>query len=492
MAKAEVVEQPLSDISVPKKIWRWFRSMRTAIVLVLVLAVASIIGTLLPQYNLDPTAVAGFSRDYPALSKFFNVLSFFNVYYSWWFILLTAMLFTSLTACLIQRTQTYVSKLRNPVKGPANDKFIANQPNKAGYSISIPNELALQKIRDVLSGRRYLLRDVPGADNQVFAEKGRFGGLGSLLFHYMFFLLLVGVVYGKTTGYEGFANIVEGESFTENYYGFSGPVAAGPFFKNNYKNFKVVLDDFQVSYQPNGQPKDFVSKVRLYDEGKLITKKELRVNSKLMHKGVKLYQSSYGWAPRIIFYKDGTKIYDKATSFQGDPAASQGQVFPNNDLAVSAYFVPDLQENDGNYGAGSKNLNNPALHLSVTGKDEKGADKELFNSNAKGIVKLKDKKDIGDGYTVEFPEIKEYTGLQVIRDDGVPIVYTSFVLAIIGLYMTFYMSHRKIWTMVMPGEKGKSKLLIGGMSEKNKGAFEIEFANIMEEAKIELKEGTNK
>lgn len=486
--------KPVVELSLPRRIWRWFRSMRTAIVLVLVLAVGSIIGTLLPQNNLDKAAVAAFSQKYPSLAKFFDLLGFFDVYYSWWYILILSMLFTSLISCIIPRTSTYIKKFTKPNTSPANDSFITNLKNKAGFTISLSANAIFEKTIEVLKSKKFVIHEIPGEKNQIFAEKGRLGGFGSLLFHYMFLLLMVGVVYGRTTGFGGYANIIEGESFTENRFNYS-QFTPGPFFpENGHTNFKIVLDDFKVTYHPSGQAEDFISKIRLYDDGKLIERRDIRVNNKLVYKGVKAYQSSYGWAPHIVIYKDGKKIYDKTSVFYGnDQSAVSGELRPDNKLTMETFFIPDVRKGEtGNYTPGSFELKNPALYIRASFIDEKGQSKSLFNSDQNGIIKLDGKKDIGNGYTVEFLQIKEWTGLQIIKDAGVPIVYASFLLGIIGLYITFYLSHRKVWVLVEKDSKGKNKLLIGGMTEKNQGAFDSEFLHIAEAVKIKLLEGVGK
>lgn len=495
MAKAQSIIKPdrvVVELSLPRRIWRWFRSMRTAIVLVLVLAVGSILGTLLPQKSLDESAVQAFNQQNPSIGKLFDLLDFFNVYYSWWYILILLMLFTSLISCIIPRTNTYIKKFTKPNKNPTNEAFIVNLKTKTGFAISLPAKEIIGRTIQVLKSKRYIIREIPGKKDQVFAEKGRLGGFGSLLFHYMFLVLLIGVVYGRTTGFGGVANIIEGESFTENRFNYAR-FSPGPFFKDNgHTNFKIVLDDFKVKYHPNGQPEDFVSKARIYDgDGELIEKKDIRVNNKFVYKGVKVYQSSYGWAPHVIIYKDGNKIYDQPSVFYGESQnAVRNELRPDSKLTMETFFVPDvIKSGSGGYAPGSLELKNPVLYIRANIIDENGQTKTLFDSDKSGIIKLTEKKELGNGYVVEFPQVKEWTGLQIIKDNGVPIVYASFLLGIIGLYITFYLSHRKIWVLVEKDSKGKNRLLIGGMTEKNQGAFDSEFARISDDIKVKLLEG---
>lgn len=495
MAKAQSIVKPgkpVVELSLPRRIWRWFRSMRTAIVLVLVLAVGSIIGTLLPQKSLDESAVQAFNQQNPSIGKLFDLLGFFNVYYSWWYIVILVMLFISLIACIIPRTSTYIKKFTQPNKNPTSEAFIINLKNKAGFAISLPANEIIERATQVLKSRKYIIREIPGKKNQIYAERGRLGGFGSLLFHYMFLVLVIGVVFGRTTGFGGYANIIEGESFTENRFNYAR-FTPGPFFRDNgHTNFKIMLDDFEVKYHPSGQPADFISKVRIYDnDGKLIEKKDIRVNNKFVYKGIKAYQSSYGWAPHVTVYKDGDKIYDQSSVFYGSSQnVVSNELRPDGKLTMEAFFVPDIRTNEsGGYAPGSLELKNPALYIKANIIDENGKTKTLFDSDKSGIINLNEKKELGGGYIVEFPQVKEWTGLQIIKDDGVPIVYVSFFLGIIGLYITFYLSHRRIWVLIEKDNKGKNKLLIGGMTEKNQGAFDSEFSRISENIKVKLLEG---
>lgn len=472
----------IEELSMPRRIWRWFRSMRTALTLVLILTGASIIGTLIPQKLQNPSGVQGFSQAYPSLSTLFNILNFFDVYNSWWFITIIIMLFTSLTSCIIPRTTSFVKRMRINPATSANEKFITNLKNKAGYSIKLPQSAILERVTEVLNFHRYKVIPIEGKENEIYAEKGKYSDLGNLIFHYMFILLLIGVVYGKTSGFEASVNVIEGQSFAENKFSYSD-YFPGIFFKpENHTNFKVKVNDFEVTYQSGSpQPKDFISRIELYDNNKLIKKQDVEVNKKLVYKGVKVYQSSYGWAPKIAVYKNKKEIFNKEQTFFGKPEQSGGEVRADEGFFAQVTFIPDLRQQNGQYYIGSPTpTENATLYVTAYNPDQK----QIFD----GFVKLKQRKTLSQGYSMSFPGLKQYTGFQVVKDPGIPIVYTAFGLFILGLYMTFYINRRRIWALILPSEGGKTKILLGGLAEKNKGAFDIEFNNISEDVKINIKD----
>ena len=121
--------------------------------------------------------------------------------------------------------------------------------------------------------------------------------VASIIFHASFFILLVGVIYGKAAGFVGNAAVVEGDSFTEaraNYDNLSeGRLAT------EHAGFQVKVDSFSASYWASGSPRDFTSRVRIYDGGRIVESANIQVNHYVDYRGVKIYQAGYGWAPTL-------------------------------------------------------------------------------------------------------------------------------------------------------------------------------------------------
>src|SRR5256885_1410052 len=176
-----------------------------------------------------------------------------------------------------------------------------------------------------------------------------------------FFILLVGVVFGKAAGFLGNVAVVEGDSFTEaraNYDNLSeGRLAT------QHANFQVKVDSFSASYWPSGAPRDFTSRVRIYDAGRLVETRSIQVNHYVDYRGVKIYQAGFGWAPTLkLETADGRVVEDTPTIFVGDPQFANGVIKApsagpgDQQLGVTAIFMPDPQIADQSIAPGQPRL----------------------------------------------------------------------------------------------------------------------------------------
>src|SRR5262245_6958992 len=192
-------------------VWRTLRSMRTALVLLFLLAAASAVGSLVPQIPNSPERVAAYRLAHPALGDYFMRAGFFDVFGSWWFALVLSLLFVSLVACLIPRSRAMIRSIRQrPIQAREIDAFPQYR------EVPVPGDpgAAAATARTVL--RRHGYRVAMSEDGRaVAAEKGALREMGSLVFHWAFVLLLLAVVVGKGTGYVGHATIVEGQTWTD-------------------------------------------------------------------------------------------------------------------------------------------------------------------------------------------------------------------------------------------------------------------------------------
>jgi cytochrome c biogenesis protein ResB len=184
-------------------------------------------------------------------------------------------------------------------------------------------------------GRALILRTVRGHPR----TPQYWGEWGSWAFHSSFFLLLIAVVWGKATGFDGFLSIVEGQTVTEARASYDVVPREGLLFdrgvwpfNEKHAGYQVRLDHFNVTYQPNGQSQDFVSSVTVLSNGAAVDTKDIRVNDFLTHDGVEFYQRDFGWAPHLVVrnpqgqvvFDDPVEFFDPPTgSTTGDPKAAQ-------------------------------------------------------------------------------------------------------------------------------------------------------------------------
>jgi cytochrome c biogenesis protein len=393
-------ERPALPVRVLTRGWRELRKMRTAIALLAILALLAIVGTLLPQLPQNPTGVMGFVLRHPVTSPWFARVGLFDIFSSWVFIVTAVLMYTSIGASMF--------------------------------------------IRIPAAWRRWA--DRAQRSRALFAE------VASIIFHGSFFVLLVGVLVGKAAGFLGNVALVEGDSFVEaraNYDNLNEGILSGP-----HAGFQLKVDSFSVAYWPTGSPKNFSSRVRIYDGGRLISVNDIQVNHYVDYRGVKIYQAGFGWAPTLeIETPDGRVVEDAPTIFIGDPQFATG-VFkapsagpPSQQLGATAIFMPDPQITDQSIGPGSPQLRNPILlvrlfrgdlHLDQP-QNVYALDTTNMDLRWRGALRVGDSVVTPDGDRLTFTSLKRYTVLTINKDPGIPIVLAAFAIGLAALILSLYL-----------------------------------------------------
>src|SRR5260370_30146534 len=246
--------------------WRELRKMRTAIILLAILALLATIGTLLPQLPQNPVGVMGYVLRPPVSAPWFARLGLFDIFSSWPFIITAVLMYTSIGASMFIRVPAAWRRVMDPAQ----------------------------------------------------RNRGLWAEVASIVFHASFFILLVGVIYGKAAGFVGNAAVVEGDSFVEARANCDN-LSEGKL-ASEHAGFQFKVDRFSASYWPTGAPNDFTSQVRIYDGGRLVDTKSIQVNHYVEYRGVKIYQAGYGWAPTLrIETPDGRLPQRRAPLFIRDP-----------------------------------------------------------------------------------------------------------------------------------------------------------------------------
>ena len=484
--------------------WRTLRSMRTALILLLLLALASVVGSLIPQIPNSPERAASFQIAHPLLGAFYRRAGLFDVFGSWWFALIATMLFVSLVACLLPRTRAHVRALRQP---PLQVRELDAMPRFEERRVGATPERAVEIARKILRRRLFRVSGADGGTPSLAAEKGIARELGSLVFHWAFLLILIGVMVGKGTGFSGRAAIVEGQTWTDAQANYDGAVRTGRFFSGDHTGIQIRLVDFEDTFRETGQPMDFVSRVELADaDGDPLGSADVRVNHPAEAEGLRIFQFGYGWAP-VITIADGTRtLFDGPVIFTQDAAPEGvGQLampwhgvvkLPSLDPQVGLEVVlwPDirayLQLVQGGPPVAMTEVRDPFITVqayrgSLTDPSLSGletATMQRWNDVlvGRGQTKVLGEDGAGGELRVSFPELRQYSVLQVSRDRGVWIVLTAAILLLLGLLPALYTSRRKIW--VRAERDGAGALLrIGGLALQRKAQFEEEFAKVVDE-----------
>ncbi|MZP28840.1 hypothetical protein GTO91_03840 [Heliobacterium undosum] len=430
------------------RLWDFFSSMKLGLFLLLLIAAASIIGTIIPQ-NGDP-------RQYGSLYSLYSALGLNDMYHSSWFMILLFLLAMNLFICTFNRAPGIWRQFSQPSL-PTGVESIGGLPQKLTTERPEPVDKLVSHVSERWQRLGYrVFSESRDGKSYIYADKGRFGLWGSLLSHVGMLVILVGGVVGLYGGEEGRMPAQVGKTFR---------FADVPGLPKE-ENLEIRVNDFRTVFREDGSIADWFSTLTLMENGREIMTKEIQVNDPLEYRGYKVYQAFYG-----------ANIVAKITS-KNDPeghayTVEEGDAIPvaGTDLAVLVYkYIPDFDPARGMISK-SSDPNNPRIVFVVY----KG--RQQIDARAAEIGKA---ETIAGGLAeVTFPEYKPYTGLTIRRDPGVNIVWLGCALLLIGLSFSFYLFHRQV-RAVVESRDGGSRLHVGGTAAKNKIAFAREFEGLIE------------
>ena len=246
-----------------KWVWRQLTSMRIALILLFLLALASVPGSMLPQQGGNPSGVQQYYTSHPALAPWLSRLGLFNVFAAPWFAAIYLLLFASLVGCVVPRTFRLAGSARTlPPRAP---RHLARLPRSAEYSTSLPPRDAVEVAARVLSGRGFRLRRPDGADSAqdwVSAEKGYLREAGNLLFHLALLGVLVSVALGGLFGYKADRLLVQGQSFADTVSALDEWHPGRFVTAADLGPFTMTLNRFDARYITSGEQRGQPVRVR--------------------------------------------------------------------------------------------------------------------------------------------------------------------------------------------------------------------------------------
>ena len=445
-----------------QSLWDFFCSLKLTMFLLISLAVISIIGTVIPQGPPPEEYLAQIS---PAKAALYKALGFFDMYHSWWFILLLYLLTVNLIACSIKRLPHIWKIISQPVTifGAGLEQSLTNVA-----TITTQDEPTAVKERVVAFLKTEFaapgVTEVDGAWH-LFAQKTPWCRLSVYCVHLSIIIIFIGSMIGSFFGFKANVNIPEGGSASK-IMSRSG--------KELDLGFSLRLEQFSMAKYPSGAPKEFKSILTVLENGKPVpdyTNVRVIVNDPLSYKGITFYQSSYGNAGNYFFTVtdlDGKNAVPLTVDGQGSAQLPNG----------SSMHVTEATKDVSQFVAGMKG---PAAQVEVHTADGKSESFVVYANHPE--LNIQHAQEHGTGPVLHYKGAEErmYTGLQVAKDPGVEIVWLGCVLMVIGIYIAFFMSHRRIWVRI---EKGR--ITVGGNASKNPSAFQQTFEVLVERLKTEL------
>ncbi len=465
--------------------WRQLTSMRTALLLLLLLAVAAIPGSIVPQRGVDARAVEAFQARHPDLTPWLERLGVFHTYTSPWFSAIYLLLMVSLVGCILPRTRVYLKAVRaRPPKAPRN---LERLPASAVFETDADVEEVLAVARETLRGPRLLPTRIdvvrggagPGAANdaaEVRAERGYLRELGNLVFHTSIVAVLVGVAVGALFGYRGAAIVTQGDGFANVLTQYDEFSSGALFDTDDLPPFSLQLDRmvarFWTEGPQRGAPRLFEASGS-YRAGVDGAEKqyEIRVNHPLAVDGTSVFLVGQGYAPVIrVTDAQGDVVFDGAVPFlPADGTYTSNGVIKvpeaqPEQLGFQGFFLPTAVS-DGTEEASISAFPgavNPLLGLFVFHGDlgiDDGLPQSVYVLDKENLEQYKNadgsnfrvslspgqEADLPDGGTIEFVDLTLFARFQIASTPLVWLPLGGISIGIVGLVLSLAIRPRRTW-----------------------------------------------
>jgi len=454
-----------------RKMWRTMSSIKTGVVLLILVVIISAAGTVILQRPV--TEADEMQRAYsPQMLKVLDALGLTNVFHAWWFILLMALVSLSIVAASIDRFPSSWRFYARPYKS-TDAVFRKALPLQAQIPIA-DEEAGLAAAERALSRMRINSERIVGDDHfSLFAERGRPSQMAVYIVHASLLLIFLGGIVDGIFGWNGFLKLNQGEQ-SNRVELRDGTIRPLPF--------AIRCNSAGQENYADGSPKKWWSNLAVVQDGQDVASKEIVVNDPLVFNGVRFYQSSFGPNGNV------EKLILDAIPSTGTATAREIAIAPGQTISLDeeatvsmAEFIPDYVVRDGQVYTRSNDVQNPAVHLIVDSKQSAARINVWlppipgFEENARSPYRF-EAKDLKMGY---------FTGLQVSHEPGQWSVWAGVILMGLGLAFVFYVVHIRFWIVPMRRADGQLVLWVGGAANKNKDVFEEKFRKLVKEVEVE-------
>jgi len=478
----------IGAIALGRYFWRQLTSMRTALVLLLLLALVSIPGSLIPQSAQNPMAVTDYFKQHKTLAIWFERFSLFDVYSSPWFSAIYILLFISLIGCVLPRSVEHFHAARAlPPKTPKN---LARMEYFQSWPAS-GDELKIAKTW--LKAKRFRVLE---SEESLSAEKGYLRETGNLFFHTSLILILIGVLIGGLFGVRGSAILTQGERFVNNATSYD-TISFGQISReNSLPPFTIKVDKFVAKYNiVTSAPEDYTLYVTTVAEPGATPKEQVvKVNSPLTFGSTRVYLQANGYSPIVTVQdKIGNVTFQGPVPFlpQDGNLRSIGAIkVPDGDpqLGFVSSFMPTY-ERSSNQGAISAfpELLNPKLLFSIWKGDlglDNGRPQSVYRIDTSKMkqISLNSLKPgeflkFSEG-TITFEDVAPWVNLQIVSDPGKSYSLIGGIVAILGLLASLFTRRRRIWIRVAAGE-----VQVAGLAKNGAPGLTIEMSEFVAKLK---------
>ena len=416
------------------QVLNWLSSLKIAILLLLVIAVSCAAGTLIPQQESNQFYYDNFNKN-PFLgiinANILLLFEFDHVYTSFWFLFLLIWLGLALSVCSFRRQLPILKSALNWI-----DYKSPRQIAKLSVAQTIKTNNCSKSLEKIKLNLKKQGWNVKETDGRIAARQGVIGRLGPILIHLGMILLMIGATYGSLNG--------------KTIEKFLAPGRSIDLLNNNEeKGLTIELQKFQIERDPQGRAEQYKSIVNVIEPNGNNQSKEISVNYPLRYKGLTLYQADWSLAAITIEIDNSPKL--------------QIPIEPITELGEQVWGTVIPTNKDG------KN------QILLTVDSELGP-VNIYDNDGTLLTKLSiNKEEKVKGALIKIINIIPSSGLLLKHDPGVPLVYLSFAIILIGGSLSI-ISTKKIWVL---HENEKSMIYIGGLSNRNLSGLSKELPNLI-------------
>jgi cytochrome c biogenesis protein len=432
-------------------IYSFFSSVKLALFTLFLLAITSIIGTVIPQKESFSYYVQHYGE---STAQLFQVLSIPDMYASWWFLALLTLLVVNLIVCSFNRFPGVWKQIKADNLDTSLSR-LSKMRLKEKWVSNTSEETLATELSQSLAGKGWKTEQRQRDESLLlFAQKSAMSRTGVYIVHASILVIFVGALIGELYGYKGSVMLPETKTTDTIYaYDTSKPIPLG---------FEVRCDRFDIEFYATGMPKAYRSHLTILEDGKITLEKNIVVNDPLTYKGLTFYQSSYkGYQDFLLTITDQTDGKEEV-------------------VILPFQKRTGLSQHEGSIGViNAETMGQSVTRIKVWFDDEQGpASTFWLKAGDQATVERTDKK-----YTIAAKQMYA-TGLQVAKDPGVWVVYIGCGMMILGLFVAFFMSHKRIWLLLTKEDK-KTSVLMSGSANKNKVGFEKMFFSLTADLKTD-------
>ena len=491
----------LGPAELARWVWRQLTSMRTALILLLLLGLAAVPGSLVPQRGISPARVARFAEDNPTLAAVYDRLHLFDVYAAPWFAAIYLLLFVSLVGCFVPRIRMHAQALR--AAPPAAPRVLSRLPVHRAWTTTEPPAQVLAAATAQLRRRRYRVA-TSADDGSVAGEAGYWRETGNLLFHVALLGLLLSVGAGSLLGWRASVLQVEGQTVADTVPAFDTFTRGALVTEGSLAPFTVTLDSLRVTYAESGprvgEPRDFRADVSYRRApGDPVEKATISVNGPLRIGDTKIFLTGNGYAPMFTVRDAGGRVAFQGAvpflprdmrTFTSAGVVKVPDITPRQ-LGFTALFLPTAYL-DPVRGPVSvfPDARNPEVFLGAYTGDlgiDSGVPQSVYELDT-AHMKLVANGRLAVGQTLTLPDglgsitydgWRRFANFQIAEDPGRMPALVTALAALGGLMLSLFVRRRRVWVRATPDEAGRTLVEIAGLARSDSAPLSDEVDDIV-------------